>query len=45
MSEDLYAACWEHSSGPAWEARHGLTAADYQSIFNTLVGKGTGFDA
>jgi hypothetical protein len=40
MSEDLYVACWEKSAGPAWEARHGLTAADYQSTFNTLVGKG-----
>jgi hypothetical protein len=40
MSEDLYAACWDKSAGPAWEARHGLTAADYQSTFNTLVGKG-----
>ncbi|MGA7236887.1 MAG: hypothetical protein WBY44_14465, partial [Bryobacteraceae bacterium] len=40
MSEDLYAAGWDKSAGPAWEARHGLTAADYQSTFTTLVGKG-----
>jgi len=40
MSEDLYAAIWEQSGGPAWQARHGMTSADYQSTFNTLVGQG-----
>src|SRR6185503_3474023 len=26
----LYAAIWERTTGPAWKARHGLTAAEYQ---------------
>lgn len=40
MSEDLYAAIWDNTSGPAWEARHGLTASDYQAEFTALVAKG-----
>ncbi|HLI62087.1 MAG TPA: hypothetical protein VKV05_01720, partial [Terriglobales bacterium] len=40
MSEDLYAAIWDNSTGPAWQARHGMTSADYQSTFNTLVSQG-----
>ncbi len=35
-----YAAIWDQSAGPAWQARHGLTPAQYQSTFNTLVGQG-----
>lgn len=35
-----YAALWEKSSGPAWAARHGLTADQYQSAFNAYVGQG-----
>lgn len=35
-----YAAIWEKSPGPAWEARHGLTAAQYQAQFNALLGQG-----
>src|SRR4030042_2184985 len=37
---DRYAAIWEKREGPAWEARHGLTSAQYQQVFNELVGKG-----
>lgn len=35
-----YAAIWDKSSGPAWAARHGLTAADYQAAFNSLGSQG-----
>jgi len=36
----LYAALWvKTSSAPAWQARHGLTAADYQTTFNQLTAK------
>ena len=38
--QDLYAAIWEQSSGPARQARHGLTSAQYQSTFNQLVSQG-----
>ena len=27
---ERYAALWEKKAGPAWEARHGLSAAQYQ---------------
>jgi CubicO group peptidase (beta-lactamase class C family) len=37
---DLYAAIWEQAPGPAWQARHGLNAAQYQAEFNALVGQG-----
>jgi hypothetical protein len=36
----LYAAVWDTSSGPAWQARHGLTADQYQSTFNQLTAEG-----
>ncbi len=36
----LYAAIFEQSSGPAWEARHGMTSDQYQQTFNQLVGQG-----
>jgi CubicO group peptidase (beta-lactamase class C family) len=39
-STAFYAAIWEKSGGPAWVARHGLTAAQYQAEFTTLVGQG-----
>jgi hypothetical protein len=32
-----YAALWDKSSGPAWVARHGLTAAQYQAAFDQYV--------
>jgi CubicO group peptidase (beta-lactamase class C family) len=38
--EARYAAIWDTSAGPAWVARHGLTAAQYQTEFDTLVGQG-----
>lgn len=38
--EPRFAAIWEKSSGPAWVARHNLTSAQYQSVFNDLVKKG-----
>lgn len=40
-SQPLYAALWVKSaSAPAWQARHGLTAADYQTTFNQLTQQG-----
>ncbi len=38
--EDRYAAIWVKENGPAWEARHGMTSAQYQATFNQLVGQG-----
>ncbi len=35
-----YAAVWERSGGPAWAARHGLTSAQHQSTFNSMVAAG-----
>ena len=40
MSVDLYAAIWKNSGTPAWQARFGLTAANFQSTFNTLNTQG-----
>lgn len=37
---DYYAAIWEKTTGPALVARHGMTAATYQSNFDTFVGQG-----
>ncbi len=34
------AAIWEKASGPAWTARHNLTAAQYQQAFDDLTSKG-----
>jgi hypothetical protein len=39
-NEDRYAAIWELSSGPAWQARHGLTSEQYQATFDDLVSQG-----
>jgi hypothetical protein len=40
-SQDLYAAIWRRQpNAPAWEARHGLTSAQYQAFFNAITGKG-----
>lgn len=37
----LYAALWvKTASPPAWQARHGLTAAEYQNTFNQLTSQG-----
>ncbi len=39
--QDFYAAIWEQRpSGPAWVARHGMSSANYQQTFDTLVGQG-----
>ena len=39
--QDLYAAIWRKEQGaPAWQARHGLTAAEYQAFFNDFTGQG-----
>ncbi|MFE9629373.1 hypothetical protein [Streptomyces sp. NPDC006527] len=37
---DLFAAIFEQRPGPAFQARHGLTANQYQQTFNDLVGQG-----
>jgi len=37
----LYAALWvKTATPPAWQARHGLTATEYQSTFNQLTSQG-----
>ncbi|MER5201398.1 hypothetical protein ACWD3J_38770 [Streptomyces sp. NPDC002755] len=38
--QDRYAAIWEKASGPAWQARHGLTTEAYQRAFDELGGQG-----
>ncbi|MGC4377203.1 hypothetical protein WD019_09740 [Fictibacillus sp. Mic-4] len=38
--KDRYAAIWVKEKGPAWQARHGMTAEQYQRTFNDLVKKG-----
>ena len=38
--QDTYAAIWEKRQGPPWQARHGLTAAQYQQEFDKLVRQG-----
>lgn len=35
-----YAAIWEQREGPAWQARHGLTADEYQQAFTQLAAQG-----
>lgn len=35
-----YAGIWAREDGPAWEARHGLTADQYQELFDTLPARG-----
>src|SRR6266498_2142331 len=39
-NQDLYAAIWEKSGGPTWEAHHRMTSDQYQATFNDLVSKG-----
>ena len=36
---DRYAAIWDKSDGPAFQARHGLTSDQYQQTFDDLVGQ------
>ncbi|NHN24656.1 beta-lactamase family protein [Flavobacterium jejuense] len=38
--KELYAAIWNKVAGPAWSARHGMSATDYQKDFNDKVSKG-----
>jgi polyglycine hydrolase-like protein len=35
-----YAAIWNKASSPPWEARHGMSSAQYQAEFDKLVGQG-----
>ena len=38
---DRYAALWmKNTSAPAWQARHGLTAAQYQQTFDQMNAQG-----
>jgi hypothetical protein len=37
---DNYVAIWDKSPSGAWVARHGMTATDYQTNFNTFVQQG-----
>ncbi len=39
-NEVSYAALWEHTPGPGWVARHGITGAQYQAEFDALVPQG-----
>ena len=40
-NQDLYAAIWRKRQGaPAWQARHGLTAAEYQAFFDNVTAQG-----
>ena len=38
--EARYAAIWDQSTGPAWQAHHGLTADEHQTLFTQLTGQG-----
>jgi hypothetical protein len=38
--QDHYAAIWEKSPGPEFQARHSLTSDQYQATFNELVKQG-----
>lgn len=38
--KDFYAAIWEKKGGPPYEARHGLTATQYQQAFTDLTKQG-----
>ena len=35
-----YAAIWELRGGPDWQARHGLSRADYQATFDAMTAQG-----
>jgi Polyglycine hydrolase-like, structural repeat len=37
---DQYVAVWDNAPSPPWVARHGMTAIDLQTTFNTLVALG-----
>jgi hypothetical protein len=38
--EARYAAIWEQRPGPEWQARHGMTRAQYQETFDNLARQG-----
>lgn len=38
--QERYAAIWHKDGGPAFQARHGLSADQYQQTFDQLVGQG-----
>jgi hypothetical protein len=35
-----YAAVWDKTGGPPWQARHGLSSAAYQQFFDRMVAEG-----
>jgi len=39
-NDPRFAAIWVQEPSPAWVARHGMTASDYQTNFNTYVAQG-----
>ncbi len=39
-NQERFAAIWEQKAGPAWVAHHGMTSAQYQSLFNQYTGLG-----
>lgn len=39
-AQSRFNAVWVKRDGPAWQARHGLNAADYQTTFDSLVSQG-----
>lgn len=39
-NDPRFAAIWDQSITSSWVARHGMTSAEYQSQFNTIVGQG-----
>jgi CubicO group peptidase (beta-lactamase class C family) len=38
--QELYTAIWNKKSGPAWAAKHSMSAADYQAAFTDFYNKG-----
>ncbi len=38
--QELYAAIWNKISGPAWAAKHGMSAAAYQTAFTEMSNQG-----
>ena len=38
--QERFAAIWQQDGGPAFHARHNLTAGEYQQAFDQLVGQG-----
>jgi CubicO group peptidase (beta-lactamase class C family) len=38
--KERYAAIWKKTAGPAWAARHGMTATQYQQAFDEMLKSG-----